>query len=51
MAKITEKRTGEYLKTALEILKEKGGEYPSGELIKDIGTRKKMGSATIFLRE
>jgi hypothetical protein len=36
MAKITNERTGEYLKEALRALKEKGGECPSGELIKEI---------------
>ena len=39
MAKITNERTGEYLKEALCALKEKGGECPSGELIKEITKR------------
>jgi hypothetical protein len=39
MAKITNERTGEYLKEALRALKEKGGECPSGELIKEIAKR------------
>jgi len=39
MAKITNERTGEFLKEALCILKEKGGEYPSGDLINEIGKR------------
>ena len=39
MAKITSERTGEYLKEALCVLKEKGGEYPSGDLINEIGKR------------
>ena len=32
MAKISNERTGEYLKEALSVLKAKGGELPSGEL-------------------
>ena len=39
MAKITNERTGEYLKEALRALKEKGGECPSGELINDMAKR------------
>ena len=39
MAKITSERTREYLKEALHVLKEKGGEYPSGDLINEIGKR------------
>src|SRR5918996_662349 len=39
MAKITNERTGEYLKMALRVLKEKGGEYPSGELISELARR------------
>jgi hypothetical protein len=39
MAKITNERTGEYLKEALRALKKKGGECPSGELIKEIAKR------------
>lgn len=39
MAKISNERTGEYLKEALCVLKEKGGEYPAGDLIKEIGKR------------
>ena len=39
MAKITKTRTGEYLKESLRILKEKGGECPSGELIKEMANR------------
>ena len=36
MAKITTNRIGEYLSTALNILSEKGGEFPSKELIKEL---------------
>lgn len=36
MKTINYERTGEYLKTALLILKEKGGECPSGELAKEM---------------
>jgi hypothetical protein len=39
MAQIKSERTGEYLKETLLVLKEKGGEYPSGELIKEVGPR------------
>lgn len=39
MAKITATRTGEYLKESLAIIKEKGGEYPSSELIKEMASR------------
>jgi len=39
MAKITNIRTGEYLKESLRIVKEKGGECPSSELIKEMKNR------------
>ncbi len=39
MAQINRERTGEFLKETLRVLKEKGGEYPSGELIKEVGKR------------
>ena len=39
MAKITKIRTGEYLKESLLIVKEKGGECPSSELIKEMKNR------------
>jgi hypothetical protein len=39
MAKITNARTGEFLKEALRVLKDKGGEYPSGDLTKEIAKR------------
>ncbi len=39
MEKIDFIRTGEYLKATLTILKEKGGEYPSNELIKELERR------------
>lgn len=39
MAQISRERTGEFLKETLRVLKEKGGEYPSGELIKEAGKR------------
>ena len=39
MAKITNERTGEYLKEALRVLKAKGGELPSAELIEQIAKR------------
>lgn len=39
MAKITSERTGEYLKEALLVLKEKGSEYPSSDLINEMASR------------
>ena len=36
MKSINYERTGEYLKTCLQILKKKGGECPSNELIKEM---------------
>lgn len=39
MSKITNIRTGEYLKESLRIVKEKGGECPSSELIKEMKNR------------
>ena len=39
MAKISNERTGEYLKEALRVLKAKGGELPSGELNQEIAKR------------
>ena len=39
MERITRERTGEYLKLALQILKERGGECPSNELIEEMKKR------------
>ncbi|MFC1501593.1 DUF262 domain-containing protein [Elusimicrobiota bacterium] len=44
MAKISNERTGEFLKEALLVLKDKGGEFPSGELIKEMGKRLTLNS-------
>ncbi|MFA5644559.1 MAG: DUF262 domain-containing protein [Patescibacteria group bacterium] len=39
MSKITNERIGEYLKTALNILDENGGEYPASDLIEQMEKR------------
>lgn len=44
MAKISNERTGEYLKTSLVVLKEKGGEYPSADLIDEMARHLNLSS-------
>lgn len=44
MQSISNERTGQYLKEALQILKEQNGEYPSGELIKELNLRLSLTS-------